>query len=418
MDMMAIVRDLTAATRNEVFAVSGNRCAFPGCDEPMVVRDGSGASQTVGEIAHIVAASRRGPRGVDTVPEDRRNHADNLVALCRNHHRLVDQDPLTYTVPVLREMRRLHVSSVEPDHAGVEPSVELVDEELVVTALPIEAVPSRVFHASATIDSPREVIARIRSTRTGPVSPFILRDGRIWTFDNLTRARNRYSTVIDGGDTESLASDALWDTDDNTWRYVDLLNRTLKLYLERSRIGFDPQHRRYYYWAPKPVASRQVSYTTKAGRNRTSSVVFQRTRAGVPVDEWWHWAAGMRFQYLGRRRWVLSIRPEYHVTRDGHEPFDSKRVGRRVTRRKSHQYNREYFDRVWFWVQALTANKPQVMIPVGDQALLIGAELMTCTVRSPGVAIDESFATREAPDDDLFSYGDLIYADGFIEDDE
>src|SRR5579885_2488857 len=96
-----------------LFAKSGNVCAFPGCTQSLAIEaTESDAQAVVGEMAHIVADSRQGPRGREALAPEDRNLAANLVLLCRNHHRTVDAQPTTYSVPVLRQIKLDHENRI------------------------------------------------------------------------------------------------------------------------------------------------------------------------------------------------------------------------------------------------------------------------------------------------------------------
>lgn len=49
---------LSQSTIKQLFALSGNVCAFPNCNNPLVESGGT----VVGEICHIIAAEENGPR--------------------------------------------------------------------------------------------------------------------------------------------------------------------------------------------------------------------------------------------------------------------------------------------------------------------------------------------------------------------
>jgi hypothetical protein len=64
----------------------------------------------VGEICHIKAKSKEGPRhGRSQTPEERHDY-DNLILMCGNHHTVIDDDPDAYTVDRLFRMKRDHES--------------------------------------------------------------------------------------------------------------------------------------------------------------------------------------------------------------------------------------------------------------------------------------------------------------------
>jgi hypothetical protein len=96
-------------TAKRLFAVSGNRCAFPNCRTD-IVKGGT----ILGEICHIKSARPNGPR-YDALqsPEDRHGY-DNLILLCANHHTVVDDDEEAYTVARLAKMKSDHEASTPP----------------------------------------------------------------------------------------------------------------------------------------------------------------------------------------------------------------------------------------------------------------------------------------------------------------
>lgn len=97
-----------------VWARSGNRCAFPDCNHELVVGDTKSDDESViGDEAHIVAREPNGPRGDDPLPEDARDKFDNLILLCRIHHKIVDDHPEKYTKAVLVEFKRQHQDLVQ-----------------------------------------------------------------------------------------------------------------------------------------------------------------------------------------------------------------------------------------------------------------------------------------------------------------
>jgi len=107
----------TLATIKRLFAVSGNRCAFPGCTRPLVTE-----GTVTGEVCHIEAQSANGPR-YDPRQTDRQRHGfENLILMCPSHHKVIDADPETYTVERLLEIKAQH----EARYAGSpEPSDEI-----------------------------------------------------------------------------------------------------------------------------------------------------------------------------------------------------------------------------------------------------------------------------------------------------
>lgn len=104
-------------TIKRLFAISGNVCAFPNCITPLVYE---GTGKVTGRICHIKGRSPGGPRYDPEQTEDERHDFDNLLLLCSIHHDIIDSDPLSYTVELLRDMKMTHekkhgVSSILSD---------------------------------------------------------------------------------------------------------------------------------------------------------------------------------------------------------------------------------------------------------------------------------------------------------------
>lgn len=94
-------------TIKRLFALSGNRCAFPDCKNPVVVLPRT----VIGRVCHICGDKPGSKRYDPAQSEAERQGFDNLILLCGYHHDVIDGDESTYTVQVLREIKRLHESS-------------------------------------------------------------------------------------------------------------------------------------------------------------------------------------------------------------------------------------------------------------------------------------------------------------------
>jgi hypothetical protein len=92
--------------RKILWGSSGLRCAI--CNRRLVVEaTATDRDSIVGEECHIVARSPGGPRAGHLPPEEVDCHT-NLILLCRNDHRMVDDQPGTYTSDVLRAKKAEH----------------------------------------------------------------------------------------------------------------------------------------------------------------------------------------------------------------------------------------------------------------------------------------------------------------------
>jgi hypothetical protein len=109
-------------TVKRLFALSGNRCAFPECRLLIV----QGRTVT-GDICHI-EGRKPGSARYDVAQTAQERHGyENLILLCKPHHAMVDSDSETYSVARLREMKASHERRATPIlEAEAEQAAELL----------------------------------------------------------------------------------------------------------------------------------------------------------------------------------------------------------------------------------------------------------------------------------------------------
>jgi hypothetical protein len=98
---------ITDRTRKILWGRSGNLCAY--CRR-VLVEDGTELSgeSVVGDEAHIIGEKPLAARGHLGVGRTDLDEYDNLILLCKVHHKLVDDQPEEYPVERLREMKEAH----------------------------------------------------------------------------------------------------------------------------------------------------------------------------------------------------------------------------------------------------------------------------------------------------------------------
>jgi len=91
---------------------SGGRCTI--CREILCIAGVSPElSHLIGDVAHIVAEEENGPRGKSLLTIEQRNAESNLLLLCKPHHKVIDDDPATYTVEMLGRAKLAHEEWVQ-----------------------------------------------------------------------------------------------------------------------------------------------------------------------------------------------------------------------------------------------------------------------------------------------------------------
>jgi hypothetical protein len=88
---------------------AAGRCAEPTCRRQLF----EDATETddpsvIGENCHIVAEKDDGPRPNPAMPLEARNAYSNLILMCRNHHKMIDDQENKYTVERLHDMKDAH----------------------------------------------------------------------------------------------------------------------------------------------------------------------------------------------------------------------------------------------------------------------------------------------------------------------
>jgi hypothetical protein len=90
-------------TIKRLYAKSNNRCAMPKCQDPIILNE-----VPVGEICHIKARNKKGPRYDAILTAIEKDDYPNLLLLCRTCHKVIDSDQHTFTPELLAEIKSIH----------------------------------------------------------------------------------------------------------------------------------------------------------------------------------------------------------------------------------------------------------------------------------------------------------------------
>ena len=130
---------ISVRDRKLLWGRAANRCAV--CRA--LLSDVTDASTVLGEEAHIVAKSPRGPRG-RRLPRGAVDSYDNLILLCPNHHRVIDERHDRYPESVVREVKRRHEEWVAATLEGARPAP---------AAVVLSGVPPRMVNRLVELDA-------------------------------------------------------------------------------------------------------------------------------------------------------------------------------------------------------------------------------------------------------------------------
>jgi len=94
-------------TRKLLWGKSGNRCAI--CRRELVIEATSLDDESVvGDECHIISGQSSGPRHDPAFSQDLIDEPENLILLCKVHHKQIDDQHETYTVELLRLQKANH----------------------------------------------------------------------------------------------------------------------------------------------------------------------------------------------------------------------------------------------------------------------------------------------------------------------
>jgi hypothetical protein len=96
----------------ELWGRSGGYCSNPACRADLVLYTPTGRAVGIGELAHVIAWSPDGPRGVKGGLGQALDRVENLVLLCPTCHKVADDAPDDFPVGLLVEWRESRASVV------------------------------------------------------------------------------------------------------------------------------------------------------------------------------------------------------------------------------------------------------------------------------------------------------------------
>jgi hypothetical protein len=101
---------VNVTTQKLVWGIFAARCAM--CRNKVVWESGTGGRSLTGEIAHIVGAKLDAARGRAAISVDR-DDAENLLLLCRDHHKIIDDNEDEYPPERLHQIRSEYLAWLE-----------------------------------------------------------------------------------------------------------------------------------------------------------------------------------------------------------------------------------------------------------------------------------------------------------------
>ncbi|WP_424193207.1 HNH endonuclease [Ampullimonas aquatilis] len=184
--------------------LSKNKCAFPGCDHPLLNLQGV----YVAELCHIHAAEPGGQRYNQEQTDEERRAPENLLFLCHQHHKETD-DEVRYPAKRLREIKNAHeaLPAVIFNSDLLLHRIEEVIAEQTAIRKMLGSAPSQSSSETYSIvgpelqDSWTPEVGRFYETLTGPQTKFkyMMRDGWLHVEQQLEDGAIAYYEINEEG---------------------------------------------------------------------------------------------------------------------------------------------------------------------------------------------------------------------------
>jgi len=146
-----------------LYAHAGGRCQFDGCNKSVFCDELTLREFNKSNVAHIVASDPNGPRGDAVRSHLLSNQISNLMLMCPEHHKEIDDFPDDYPEAKLLEMKRKHEEAIAAQCELIykEPS------EVLMVSSPIKGhIPVTInFNRCADAVMPQKRVASIRGQR-------------------------------------------------------------------------------------------------------------------------------------------------------------------------------------------------------------------------------------------------------------
>lgn len=108
-------RHIKPHVQQMLWGISAGRCQFSGCNKRLWENGVTKEQVNIAQKAHIWSFSPDGPRGNEGIDVEHLNDLRNLMLVCHECHKLIDEDKegKIYSVPLLLKMKRDHEDRID-----------------------------------------------------------------------------------------------------------------------------------------------------------------------------------------------------------------------------------------------------------------------------------------------------------------
>ncbi len=211
--------------------------------------------------------------------------------------------------------------------------------------LEVVKFPDVIRYAGTDARKPQEVL---ENAGIDWVPPFILHEGMLFTFHDLSKLANSLYNQINVNDTKNVTVEE-FIANYGEERFVWLLNECFYRHLKAKDLWID-RYRKRVYFPRTDDGPRTIEYQARV-RRATRTVVKRKNRY------WEHKSFRFRFERFADA-WTLVILPSYVFTTDGRgNLLEGNLVNRLSTTRQSRDYNNVVHNDLVFWSWVLSGGQ-------------------------------------------------------------
>jgi hypothetical protein len=216
-----------------------------------------------------------------------------------------------------------------------------------------------------------------RLTESKQIPPFILREGKLYTFSDLHDIENPLGTAVDVKTLRDVGL-SVWFSDEAKRRWaIELLNLVFRQHCWNRYLTLDREGQRFFF-RPHKGQPKRITWNLNGKRVREVTTQHFGMRKGADGKGerfpfgWRHQAIRAEFVYLPMGLF-LRITPTYMLTKeDGKTPRGGSRVGPILSQWLNQERNGQILRSLRFWALVLTrGNKEVLSIPTGNEKLQV-----------------------------------------------
>jgi hypothetical protein len=200
-------------------------------------------------------------------------------------------------------------------------------ELLMPNLLPVRFKGNSVFRVRSKFTDPKRVVDTFREANVRPERDWAMKGGVVLSFHNLDG--EPWSQVLVPDTVESIPLPHFSETTDRDERnhFVQLLNRSLEVKLQRDRVWYERDRELYYFAPTDNLSTRKIGFQSIAQHSTRTVFEAYRHRETGDVRFCRHAAFHGYFRQFDGV-WMLEVTPTYHFTRDGRNPdkFEADRL--------------------------------------------------------------------------------------------